>query len=231
MTDDELKKSVLPIDVVSDVMCPWCFIGKRRLANALEKAADVPVLVRWRPFQLDATLPPEGKDYRRYHEDKFGSAEKVDALRARVTEAGRAEGLDFKLDAIPRAPNTLNAHRLIRWAGPVGAQNKLVELLFSLYFLEGADLTDDAVLAEAADACGMAKDRALELLATDQDVEAVQTDIAVAQRMGINSVPTFVIADRYAVVGAQEADTLARAIREAWIERSEQAEFTVPSGT
>ena len=129
----------------------------------------------------------------------------------------------------PRAPNTLNAHRLIHWAGPVGVQNRLVELLFSLYFLEGADLTDDAVLAEAADACGMAKDRALELLASDQDVDTVKTEIAVAQRMGINSVPTFLIANRYAVVGAQEADTLAQAIREAWVERSEESDYAVPA--
>ena len=208
------------IDVVSDVMCPWCFIGKRRLAKAIDSIEDIPLNVRWRPFQLDATLPPEGKDYRTYHEEKFGSAEKVDAIRQRVIEAGLGEGIPFDLDSVAKAPNTLDAHRLIRWAGPVGVQDELVERLFSLLFIEGADLTQIATLAGAAEAVDMDFDRAVELLSSDQDRQTVSEEIALAHRIGVTSVPCFIIENRYAVLGAQEPATIAEAIRQAAAERN-----------
>jgi predicted DsbA family dithiol-disulfide isomerase len=145
----------LRIDVVSDVMCPWCFVGKRRLERALAEAADVPVEVIWRPFQLDPTLPPDGKDRRAYLEEKFGGPEQAAAIYERIREAGREEGIAFAFDRIARSPNTLDAHRLIRWAGEEGVQDAMVERLFELYFLEGADLTREATLVEAAVAAGM----------------------------------------------------------------------------
>lgn len=221
----------ISIDVVSDVMCPWCYVGKRRLAKALAMVADIAPTVRWRPFQLDATLPDEGKDYRQYHEDKFGSAEKVDALRRNVAEAGLAEGIPFAFDAVVKAPNTLNAHRLIRWAGPVGVQDRLVEKLFSLLFVEGADLTRTATLAAAAESVDMDYDRATELLVGEQDRDTVREEIAVAHRMGVTSVPCFIIDNKYAVLGAQDPATIAEAIRQAAAERAEDASYSGPPAT
>ena len=220
-----MTQSPLIIDVVSDVMCPWCYVGKRRLDTALANTPDVAVQVRWHPFQLDATLPPTGKDYRRYHEDKFGSAAEVDALRQRVADAGAQEGIAFDFDNVACAPNTLNAHRLIRWAGAVGVQHQLSERLFALLFVEGANLTDIDVLASAADACGMAYDRAKELLESDQDIETVQEEIAIAHKMGVNSVPCFILDNQYAVMGAQTPDVIAQAIRQAAAEKSEEAPY------
>jgi len=213
------------IDAVSDILCPWCFIGKRRLAKALDLVPDIPVTTRWRPFQLDDTLPPEGKDYRQYHDDKFGSPHDVDALRSRVIRAGAEEGIPFAFDKVVRAPNTLNAHRLIRWAGPAGVQDALVERLFSLLFVEGADLTQLATLAGAAAACDLDFDHAMELLASDQDVETVREDVGLARRMGVNSVPCFIVDNRYAVLGAQPPETIADAIRQAAAEKVEEAPY------
>lgn len=219
------EKIKLTLDVVSDIMCPWCYIGKRRLAKAVSIASEIDIEIRWRPFQLDATLPEDGKDYRQYHEDKFGSPQKVDELRARMTEAGLAEGVPFAFDKVARAPNTLNVHRLIRWAGPVGVQNELVDRLFSLLFVEGADLTQISVLASAAAEVGMDFDRATELLASDQDRETVREEIELAHRMGVTSVPCFIIENKYAVLGAQDPAIIAQALRQAAGEKAEDAQF------
>jgi 2-hydroxychromene-2-carboxylate isomerase len=138
---------MVTIDVVSDVMCPWCYIGKRRLEAAVAALPEVALDVQWRPFQLDATIPPEGMDRRMYLERKFGGAEAAERVYAPVRAAGEAEAIPFAFDRIRRSPNTINAHRLIRWAGQAGLQEEMVERLFRLYFIEGGDLTDTAVLA------------------------------------------------------------------------------------
>ncbi|MER8442813.1 DsbA family protein [Mesorhizobium sp. M1066] len=206
----------ITVDVVSDVVCPWCFIGQKRLDKAIAAVSDVDVHVRWRPFQLDPTIPPEGKDRREYMLAKFGSDERIREIHARIEPLGEAEDISFAFEAIKVAPNTLDAHRLIRWAGAAGEaiQNRLVRRLFQLNFEEGADIGDHAVLVEAAREAGMDASVVATLLPTEADVEAVRTEIATASRMGISGVPCFLIEDKYAVMGAQDADTLADAIRQ-----------------
>ncbi|TGQ47762.1 DsbA family protein [Mesorhizobium sp. M00.F.Ca.ET.216.01.1.1] len=206
----------ITVDVVSDVVCPWCFIGQKRLDTAIAAAGEVEVHVRWRPFQLDPTIPPEGKDRREYMIAKFGSEQRIREIHARIEPLGEAEGISFAFDAIKVAPNTLNAHRVIRWAGAAGeaVQNRLVRRLFQLNFEEGANLGDHAVLIEAGREAGMDVSVVETLLPTDADVEAVRTEIATASRMGITGVPCFLLEGKYAVMGAQDADTLADAIRQ-----------------
>ncbi|RWG63452.1 DsbA family oxidoreductase, partial [Mesorhizobium sp.] len=147
----------ITIDVVSDVVCPWCFIGQKRLDRAIAAAGDIDVHVRWRPFQLDPTIPQGGMDRREYMLGKFGSEERIQQIHARIEPLGEAEGIHFAFGAIKVAPNTLDAHRVIRWAGPAGedVQNRLVRRLFQLNFEEGANLGDHAVLTEAAREAGM----------------------------------------------------------------------------
>ncbi|MDX8442060.1 DsbA family oxidoreductase [Mesorhizobium australafricanum] len=205
----------ITVDVVSDVVCPWCFIGQKRLDNAIA-AADVEVHVRWRPFQLDPTIPPGGMDRRQYMHGKFGSEERIQQIHARIEPLGEAEGIHFAFGAIKVAANTLDAHRVIRWAGAAGedVQNRLVRRLFQLNFEEGANLGDHAVLAQAAGEAGMDASVVETLLPTDADVDAVRNEIATASRMGITGVPCFLLEGKYAVMGAQDADTLADAIRQ-----------------
>ena len=162
----------ISVDVVSDVVCPWCFIGQKRLDAALGEVGDVDVEVRWRPFQLDPTVPREGKDRLRYMLDKFGSEQRIRQIHAKVEAIGDSVGIDFAFDAIKVAPNTLDAHRVIRWAGNSGAdvQNRLARRLFQLYFEQGANIGDHAVLIEAARDSGMDAAVVETLLPTDADV-------------------------------------------------------------
>ncbi|QKD03864.1 DsbA family oxidoreductase [Mesorhizobium loti] len=208
--------NAITVDVVSDVVCPWCFIGQKRLDKAISAVGDAEVHVRWRPFQLDPTIPPQGKDRREYMLAKFGSDERIRDIHARIEPLGEAEGISFAFDAIKVAPNTLDAHRLIRWAGAAGeaVQNKLVRRLFQLNFEEGANIGDHAVLVEAAREAGMDASVVATLLPVDADVEAVRTEIATASRMGISGVPCFLLDGKYAVMGAQDVDTLSDAIRQ-----------------
>ncbi|BAV45314.1 DSBA oxidoreductase [Mesorhizobium loti] len=210
------EANAITVDVVSDVVCPWCFIGQKRLDKAVAAAGNVDVHIRWRPFQLDPTIPPQGKDRREYMLAKFGSDERIREIHARIEPLGEAEGISFAFDAIRVAPNTLDAHRLIRWAGAAGeaVQNRLVRRLFQLNFEEGVNIGDHAVLVEAAREAGMDASVVASLLPTDADVEAVRTEIATASRMGISGVPCFLLEGKYAVMGAQDADTLADAIRQ-----------------
>lgn len=210
------KPTAITVDVVSDVVCPWCFIGQKRLDKAIAAAGDVEVHVRWRPFQLDPTIPPQGKDRRDYMLGKFGSEERIREIHARIEPLGAAEGIDFAFDAIKVAPNTLDAHRLIRWAGAMNeeVQNRLVRRLFQINFEKGGNLGDHAVLIEAAREAGMDVSVAEALLPTDADAEAVQNEIATASRMGITGVPCFLLEGKYAVMGAQDAATLTDAIRQ-----------------
>lgn len=205
----------ITVDVVSDVVCPWCFIGQKRLDKAIA-AADVDVHVRWRPFQLDPTIPSGGMDRRQYMLGKFGSEERIQQIHARIEPLGEAEGIHFAFGAIKVAANTLDAHRVIRWAGAAGedVQNRLVRRLFQLNFEEGANIGDHAVLVKAAGEAGMDASVVETLLPTDADVGAVRNEIATASRMGITGVPCFLLEGKYAVMGAQDADTLADAIRQ-----------------
>lgn len=203
----------LGIDVVSDVVCPWCFIGQRRLEKAVASSA-VPVTIRWRPFQLDPTIPREGKSRRAYLEQKFGSAERIREIHERVAAVGLAEGIHFAFERIEVSPNTLDAHRLIRWAAEAGVQHAVVSALFGAYFLDGRDVGDHAVLADVARAAGMDRHETAVRLASEDDREAVRDEVASAQRIGVTGVPTFILAGRYGLVGAQPTEDLARAIED-----------------
>ncbi len=199
----------LQVDVVSDVMCPWCYVGKRRLEQAIA-ACPVPVDIRWRPFQLDPTLPPQGKDRRAYLAEKFGSDDRAAKLYENIRTAGAAEGLAFRFERISLSPNTFDAHRLIRWAGGAGAetQNRVVEALFAAYFLNGEHIGDRGVLRRIAESAGMDGSLVAELLETEADRDAVRREIDLAGQMGVTGVPTFVVANRYSLAGAQPAEIL-----------------------
>ena len=206
----------LTIDVVSDVVCPWCFLGKRRLEAAIRAEGDrSPVVVRWRPFQLDPSIPQQGLDRRSYLKAKFNDDARLAAVHDRLADLGEAVGIDYAFDRIERAPNTLDAHRLIRWAAADGVQNAVVERLFRLYFEEGDDLGDRNVLIEVGRESGMDAGSISRRLADGADVEAVRAEIAQAQAIGVSGVPFFIFASRFGVPGAQDADVLARAIAQA----------------
>ncbi|MEM7300381.1 MAG: DsbA family oxidoreductase [Pseudomonadota bacterium] len=214
------------IDIVSDVMCPWCYIGQKRMDKALEGLDDVDVKVSWRPFQLDPTLPPEGRDRREYLEKKFGGPERAKAIYQNIENAGLDEGIQFNFSAIGVSPNTLDAHRVIRWAGSAGdgIQEKLVTRLFEMFFLEGRNIGKHDVLIEAARDAGMDVSIVETLLPTDSDKEAVQNEIATAQQMGVTGVPCFIVDNKYAVVGAQEPEAIQNVIRQVADAKAEAAE-------
>lgn len=210
------------LHIVSDVMCPWCYIGKRRFERAMTMVDAGDIDIRWRPFQLDATIPEKGMDRQEYLARKFGSAERAEEVYAPIRAAGEEEGIPFAFERITVAPNTLNAHRLIRWAHPAGVQDAMVERLFKLYFIEGGDLSDIDVLADAAGEVGLEREVAARLLAGDVDIEETRQEIAAAQHIGITGVPTFLIDSRYAVIGAQQGETIAAAITQRLKEREQE---------
>jgi predicted DsbA family dithiol-disulfide isomerase len=203
---------VLPIDVVSDVVCPWCFIGKRRLEKALALVPDVPVEVRWRPYFLNDWVPREGIDRRTYLETKFGSVERYAGMAKRVQQAAAEEGLVYELDKISRQPNTLDCHRLILWARNAGAAPRMKQRLMELYFAEGADLSDPKILIQAAVDCGMDGDLVRRLLASDADVDRIEGEANSAKEAGIDGVPCFIFGGSAIVTGAQSPEYLASAI-------------------
>ncbi len=197
---------MLRIDLFSDVVCPWCFIGKRRLERAMAARPDTPVEIRWRAFQLNPDMPPGGMPRRHYLAAKFGGPERARRVYEAIGRAGASVGLDFAFDRIERAPNTADAHRLVRWAGEEGAADALVERLFRAYFLEGSDIgARDALLAAAA-ACGLDAEEAGRRLETGEGAREVAEENRLAQRNGITGVPFFVFNRRYAVSGAQEPE-------------------------
>lgn len=216
------ERQSVTVDVVSDVVCPWCFIGQKRLDKAVAAVPEVAVDIHWRPYQLDPTIPPEGKDRKQYMLAKFGSEERIREIHQRIEPLGAAEGIAFDFNAIKVAPNTLDAHRVIRWAGTAGdgVQNRLVHRLFQLNFEEGANIGDHAVLIGAARESGMDTAVVEALLPTDADRDAVVSEIATAGRMGITGVPCFLLEGKYAVMGAQDAETLADAIRQVAAEKA-----------
>jgi predicted DsbA family dithiol-disulfide isomerase len=205
----------LIIDVVSDVVCPWCFLGKRRLEAAIRDSDAGPIAVRWRPYQLDPSIPAAGLDRRAYLSAKFKDDSRLAAIHDHLTELGAEVGAAYAFDKIKRAPNTLDAHRLIRWADVGDQQNAVVERLFQLYFEEGRDIGDRTLLAAIAGECGMDAKLVAERLAAGEDVEAVEAEIAQAQAMGVTGVPFFIFASRLGVPGAQAVDVLAKAIAQA----------------
>lgn len=201
---------MISIDVVSDVICPWCFLGKRRLDKALALIPEFKTEVVFRPFFLDPSIPPEGLDRHKYMADKFGE-ERLKTIHDPLIKAGLEDGVPYQFDKITRTPNTLDAHRVIRWAQAAGRQSEVVEALFVAYWRDGKDVGDHAVLSEIAKSIGL--DVATDL-ASDKDKNEVMQECERAQQMGISGVPTFIVNQKYGISGAQGAEMLAGAIRE-----------------
>lgn len=210
------EKQTVSVDVISDVVCPWCYIGQKRLEKAVAALPEIDVDVRWRPYQLDPTIPPEGKDRKAYMLAKFGSEEKLKQIHDRIVPLGAAEGIDFHFQDIRIAANTLDAHRVIRWAASAGegVQNRVTKALFSANFEKGEYIGGKAELARIAGENGMDEATVATLLATDADKDAVLAEIEQAQRMGVTGVPFFVLEGKYAITGAQDTAVLADAIRQ-----------------
>ena len=205
----------LPIDMISDVVCPWCFIGKRRLEKAIALKPEIPVELHFRPYFLNPWIPREGISREEYLTTKFGSPERYRGIAQRVAEAAAAEGLAYEIDGIKRQPNTLDCHRLILWAGQAGHAARMKQRLMDLYFTEGGDLTDREVLIGAAADSGLDADLVRQRLATDEDVARVEREANSAKEAGIDGVPCFILGGLLAVQGAQAPDYLAQAIERA----------------
>jgi predicted DsbA family dithiol-disulfide isomerase len=202
------------LDIFSDPVCPWCYIGKGLLDRALEGKPEHPFTIEWHPFQLNPDMPPEGADRAEYLTARFGGSAQTAQMTARVEEAARLAGLGVDFDAMKRIPNTLDAHRLIHWAGLEGRQGAMVSRLFRAYFREGRDIGDPATLAVLAGDAGMDPGVVARLLASDADRADIQARDAHARSRGVSAVPTFVIANQYALSGAQPAALWAQVIDE-----------------
>lgn len=203
------------VDVVSDVVCPWCYLGKARLDQAIAAVSgEVLVTVNWRPYQLNPDLPPEGVDHKAHLAAKLGGAAAVSQAHERLTALGREDGIDFDFDAVKISPNTLDAHRLLRWAAAEGRQNEVVSALFRAYFEEGRNVGDRAVLRDIAAKNGLDAAVIDALFASDADKDSVGEEIGMAREMGVSGVPCFIVDSQYAVMGAQPVDVLANAFRE-----------------
>lgn len=194
------------IDIVSDVVCPWCFIGKRRLEKALALRPEIEAEITWRPFQLNPDLPPEGVERRAYLAAKFGGNAHVERIYANLAEAGATVDIPFAFDRIRRTPNTCDAHRLLRYAGAEGSADAMMEALFRAYFIDGRDIGDRAVLAAIAGEVGLDADEAGAFLASPAEREQVLAEDRGARRLGISAVPCFIFERQYAVSGAQEPE-------------------------
>ncbi|MBR9649836.1 DsbA family oxidoreductase [Thalassovita aquimarina] len=208
-----MEKAV-KLDILSDPICPWCYIGKTYLDRALEQRPNHPFVIEWHPFQLNPDMPREGVDRRAYLESKFGGKDGAIKAYMPVVEHAEQAGLTINFDAIERTPNTLNAHRLIHWAAIEGRQTAAVSALFRAYFQEGRDIGDRDTLADIADSIGMDAAVARRLLESDADEQNIRDRDTAAREMGVNSVPTFIVASQHAVPGAQPTDLWLKVIDE-----------------
>ncbi|CAK7256145.1 MULTISPECIES: DsbA family oxidoreductase [unclassified Shinella] len=207
----------ITIDVVSDVVCPWCYLGKKRLDKAIEAVGDdLVVAVTFRPYQLNPDMPAEGIDHKKHLAEKLGGDEAVTRAHEMLAGLGQEAGIAFDFPAVKISPNTLDAHRLLRWAmieGPE-VQNRVAVALFKAYFEEGRNVGDRTVLLDIAEACGMDRAVVTALFSAGADVDSVKEEIGMARDMGVTGVPCFIIDNKYAVMGAQSVDVLTNAFRE-----------------
>jgi predicted DsbA family dithiol-disulfide isomerase len=208
----------LPAELVFDLVCPWCFIGMRRLDRALARRPDVRLDLAFRPFLLNPEMPRGGLRRAEYLTRKYGGEERARRLHAAITEVARQEGLALRLDLIARTPASLDAHRLVRFAARHGLAREAVEALFSAYFQEGRDIGDAGELASVAAAIGLSAAEARRFLAGAEEADAVAAENLRAHRMGINGVPCLVLAGRHAISGAQEAEVISRLLDVAVLE-------------
>jgi predicted DsbA family dithiol-disulfide isomerase len=205
----------ITVDVISDVICPWCYIGKRRLEAAIRAAPEHAVRVRWHPYQLNPTMPAEGMDRRAYRTRKFGSWERSLELDAQMTAAANGEGLPFALDKITRTPNTFAAHRVLWLADQLGVQDGVMEALFKAYFVDARNIGERAVLLDAAEAGGLNRDRVDAMLHGDEGVDEVKVEEAKGRKQrGVDGVPFFIVNNALSVSGAQPTDVFLSAFRQ-----------------
>ncbi len=213
-------KARLGIEIVHDLVCPWCFLGVRRLLRTLRRRPDLLFELTWRPFLLNPDMPRNGMARTDYVIRKFGGEERARRLYASISELGRAEGVSFSFERIRRTPSSIDAHRMVRWAARYGRADAMVEALFSAHFTDGRDIGEASVLLAIAAACGLDPAAARIFLAGDGEVDQVHADNLRAHRLGINGVPCFVIAGRHAIAGAQEPEVIERLLDVASVEAS-----------
>ncbi len=200
------------IEFIFDTVCPWCYVGKRRFERALKARPNARVDIVWRPFLLNPDIPLDGVERRAYLDRKFGGQARVQRIHGAVAAAGKAEGIEFSFDRILRTPNSLNSHRLIRFARSLGREPEAVEALYAAYFSQGRDIGDIEVLLDIAAGLGLPEQDTARYLYSDTDINAVMNDNARAHRMGVNGVPCVILDGSYALAGAQEPDILLRLI-------------------
>ena len=203
-----MGSAVIEIDIVSDTICPWCYVGKRRIERAVDGFDGDEVRIRWHPYQLNPGLPPEGMDRAEYVAAKFGGVESARAVYERIREAGEAEGITFAFDRMPRTPNTFASHRVVHFAARAGRQDETVEALFRGVFEQGRDIGDYETLLDIGAECGIDPVSLAEYLGSTEDVDTLRTAEERSRRLGVTGVPFFIIGGRYAVTGAQEAAVL-----------------------
>ncbi len=209
-----MTQHTIRLDIFSDPVCPWCYVGKANLDRALAAHPDHPFQIQWHPFQLNPEMPSEGVAKRAYLEEKFGGKARVDAVHERLREVARGAGVDMNPDKPQRMPNTLDAHRLIHWAGIEAVQQPIVDALMRAYWTEGRDIGDLETLADIAGENGMDRAATLRLLQSDADADDIQARDQDARQKGVNAVPTFLIAQQYVVSGAQPPETWDKVIAE-----------------
>ena len=202
------------IEVYADIACPWCYIGERRLAQALAQRPDIEVERRWRPFQLQPDLPPQGLPWAEFVATKFGGGAQAERMFARVAQAGAPDGIDFRFDRVATAPNTLDAHRLVLFAAERGQEWPMADALFAAHFSEGRDLNDPDQLVAVAESVGLDAAAVRAYLASDAGIAEVAASQEQAERLGITGVPFYVIDGRYGLSGAQPVDVFVRALDE-----------------
>ena len=214
-------KARLAIEIVYDLICPWCYLGVRRLLRTFRRRPDLLFDLTWRPFLLNPDMPRSGMARPDYVIRKFGGEERARRLYTSITELGRREGVAFAFERIRRTPSSIDAHRLVAYAARSGQADALVEALFAVHFTEGYDISDHAVLVAVASACGMEGGAARAFLASEEDTDAVHADNLRAHRLGINGVPCFVIGGRHAIAGAQEPEVIERLLDVAAVDAAE----------
>jgi predicted DsbA family dithiol-disulfide isomerase len=202
------------LDIISDPICPWCYIGKTQLDTALAANPEHRFAIQWHPFQLNPDMPREGMDRRDYLEAKFGGQKGAVQAYMPVVERAAALGLKIDFEGMKRTPNTIDAHRLIHWAGIESKQNVTVDALFHAYFVEARDIGAHEVLGDIADSVGLDASLVLKLLSTDEDVAEIRARDTHSREMGVTSVPTFIVAGQHAVPGAQPPELWAKVIAE-----------------
>lgn len=219
----------LRIDIVFDTICPWCFVGKRRLDLALARRPNANAELCWRPFLLNPDMPPAGIDRGDYLETKFGGDHRTQRVFGAVKSAGEALGIPFDFDRIQRTPATIDSHRLIRFAEAANRQADAVEALFNAYFTEGLDISESDVLHDMAVRIGLDDEAVRAYLRSETDIASIFNENARSHRMGVNGVPCFVFNERFAIAGAQDVDVFLRLIDLA-IESAAPVPVTSPIG-